>query len=333
MNLQLPTPLRAWILLGVVMLVAVNIPALAVDSHASYHQNPVSLKTPTGVLHGTLEIPTGRPPYPLAIIIAGSGPTDRNGNDKKLSLNTDSYQLLAQALAANGIASLRYDKRGVAASALAAPPEQDMRFDIFVRDAEGWGRKYRHNRDFSSLTYIGHSEGSLIGMIAARKVRAQGFISLEGAGEPIQKVLLTQLREQLPPSLYKKAAAIVRKLANGRRTATIPTSLNVLFRPAIQPFLISWMRYSPTVEIAKLRIPVLIVQGGRDLQVGEIDAKRLKNANPRAQMVLIPKMNHVLKDVGPTLGDNIKAYRDPKLPLAHRLVTVVTKYIHVLHTR
>jgi len=271
--------------------------------------------TATGTLHGTLELPAGRGPFPVALIIAGSGPTDRDGNDKSLGLDTDCYKLLAQYLVRQGVASLRYDKRGAGDDFVLAIPESQLRFQTYVSDAVQWGEKLRHDPRFSTLTVIGHSEGSLIGMLAAAKIPADGFVSIEGAGVRASRLLLTQLKPNLPGSLYHTAQVIVAQLRVGRTVAQIPQSLDVLFRPSVQPYLISWFRYDPAHEIARLRIPVLIVQGERDLQVSTRDARALYRADPAATLTLIPAMNHVMKDVGPSNSDNMAAYAEPSLPI------------------
>ena len=110
------------------MLTALLISALSLAPMPSQQDSipsvPLTLKTPTGDIAGSLVVRPGTAQHPVVLIIAGSGPTDRDGNSPApiapgKTLRTDSYKLLAQALAAEGIASVRYDKRGIGASAKA----------------------------------------------------------------------------------------------------------------------------------------------------------------------------------------------------------------------
>jgi uncharacterized protein len=288
---------------------------------------PVQVTTRSGVLHGTLEIPAGKGPFPVALIIAGSGPTDRNGNARLLGLNTDCYELLAASLAQHGIASLRYDKRGAGQDFILALPERQLRFGTYVTDAVAWATKLRRDPRFSTLTIIGHSEGSLIGMIAARRIRADGCVSIAGAGEPAAKLLSTQLEAKLPPQLDRDAQGIIVHLEAGQTVANVPPPLGVLFRPSVQPYLISWFRYDPTREIARLTLPALIVQGERDLQVEVADARALSSADPAATLVLIPGMNHVMKAVSASEQDNLRSYGDPSLPIDATLAGSIHRFI------
>ncbi len=311
------------------LILAACLAAATTVTVADPHEQPMTLHTATGDIYGTLTLPdTGAGPWPVTLIIAGSGPTDRDGNSPA-GIRTDAYKLLADSLAVRDIASLRYDKRGIGESRAAGPAESQLRFDDYVDDAAAWIKALRADKRFSSVTVIGHSEGSLIGMIAARTAGADAFVSLEGAGSSAANVLHDQLARQLPPELFVKSDLILAGLAKGQTTDTVPAQLMALYRPSVQPYLISWFRYDPAVELAKLTIPVLIVQGGHDAQVGVADATRLAAANPHATMLVLPDMTHVLKDAPVGLAEQRAAYTDPSLPLDQNLVTQITAFVLV----
>jgi len=281
----------------------------------------VSLETPNGTLHGTLERPLSSAPVPVALLIAGSGPTDRDGNSAMLKGANNSLKLLAAALATEGVASLRYDKRGVGGSAGAGSGgEAELRFETYIDDAVLWGRKLRADPRFSSLTLVGHSEGSLIGMVAARKVGADAFVSLAGAGRNVREIILEQVKPQLPPELFKATEDILKQLAAGTTVENVPPALHVLFRASIQPYMISWLRYDPAKELAALSVPVLIAQGTTDIQAKAEDARLLAKANPAAKLLLVEGMNHVLKAVPNDRDKQIASYGDPTLPVVPGLV-------------
>lgn len=298
-------------------------------------EETIKLETPTGNLHGTLLLPGSKKKVPVILLIAGSGPTDRDGNTP-LGAN-NSLKMLAEGLAAQGIASLRYDKHGIGKSGeemmLAAkktgkmPREEDFNFNNFIDDAMLWANKLRGDKRFSAVTIAGHSEGSLIGMVAAKRMQADGFVSIAGAGRPAQQILLEQLRAQLPPDLMKSAADILNQLAAGKTIESVPPALNVVFRPSVQPYMISWLRYDPAKEIAGLKIPVLILQGTTDLQTTEQDAKSLAGANGAAKILFIDGMNHVLKTVPNDRDKQIASYSDPSLPVTTELVDVISRFV------
>lgn len=295
---------------------------------STFMEQATSLETPSGVLHGTLLLPESKLPRPIVLIIAGSGPTDRDGNTAGASGSNNSLKMLAEGLAAHGIASLRYDKRGIGESAKHGTKEADLRFDNFIDDAALWSKQLRGDKRFSSLTIVGHSEGSLLGMAAAQGKNADGFVSIAGAGRPANQMLLEQVRPKLPPDLMKTTEEIMASLVAGKTPDSVPPVLNALFRPSIQPYLISWFRYDPTREIAKLSIPVLIIQGTTDIQVNVQDAKLLAKAKPSARLLMVEGMNHVLKEVPSEMEKQVKSYGDPTLPVVPQIVTEISKFVN-----
>jgi len=289
--------------------------------------SPVKLETATGVIHGTLLVPANKNNIPLVILIAGSGPTDRDGNTGPLKNN--SLKMLARELANNGIATLRYDKRGIAASKDAGKAEKNLRFEDYITDAAAWVTQFRADKRFSKIIIAGHSEGSLIGMIAANNAKADAYISLAGIGQPASKTLKTQFQSQ-SFGISQVVDPIIDSLAMGMTVKKVPPALTAVFRPSVQPYLISWFKYDPAAEIKKLTIPTLIIQGINDIQVSTDDAKTLAAAQPKATLVLIDGMNHIFKPAPADRGQNFATYKDPALPLTPELVPKVTSFIQNL---
>ncbi|ANH79782.1 alpha/beta hydrolase [Niabella ginsenosidivorans] len=291
---------------------------------SSYTESPIVLETATGKIYGTLTLPHSGGAVPVVLFIAGSGPTDRNGNNN-MGLKTNCTLQLAHALAAAKIASVRYDKRGVAESVGAAKSEASLRFDDYIADARAWMDLLRKDSHFSKLVVAGHSEGSLIGMIATPG-HADKFISLAGAGTSADTILKTQL-QKLPQNLYETAVKTIDSLKRGDEVKDVNPNLQQLFRPSIQPYLISWFKYDPQTEIKKLKIPVLIIQGTKDLQITVADAQKLKTAQPKSTLVIIGNMNHVLKNIPGEQAENMQSYSNPELPVNDTLVHTIIDYI------
>ena len=298
-------------------LVLLTTPALATEE-------AVQLKTSTGVLHGTLDLPSGAPPYSVVIIIGGSGPTDRDGNQPKIQ--NDGLKQLGRGLAAKGIAVLRCDKRGIGQSASAMRREDDLRFETFVADAVQWLSLLRRDSRFSRVGIIGHSEGSLIGMAAANPAKIDAFVSIAGSGRPAAALIREQLGRNLPPNLNQQSSRILDELVAGRSVADVPKELADLFRPTVQPYLISWFKYDPPREIGALRMPVLILQGTTDLQVSIEDARRLAAANKDAKLRLIDGMNHVLKRAA-TPAEQQAAYTETSRPIDAQVVEEIADFL------
>ncbi|MDS3862449.1 alpha/beta fold hydrolase [Thermosynechococcaceae cyanobacterium BACA0444] len=287
----------------------------------------VQITTSTGTLYGTQIIPASNVPEPGVLIIAGSGPTDRNGNNPLAGQN-NSLKLLAEGLAGHGIAAIRYDKRGIGESSVAGTKEVDLRFDTYVEDAALWIQQLQADSRFSSVTVIGHSEGSLIGMLATQKTGADAFISIAGSAQTASQVLRDQLRPRLPEALWQQSEQILAALEQGNTVTSVPPELNTLYRSSVQPYLISWFRYTPAQEIRRLTVPVLIVQGTTDIQVSVREAQALKMAKPDAELRIIEGMNHVLKAVPLDPEQQNASYSEPTLPVVPELVDGISQFIH-----
>jgi pimeloyl-ACP methyl ester carboxylesterase len=287
----------------------------------------VQLQTPTGVLYGTLLLPE-KTPAPVALIIAGSGPTDRNGNSPLIPGQNNSLRYLAEGLAQKGIASLRFDKRGIAESMKAATSENELRFTTYVDDAAAWISKLRADQRFTSITVIGHSEGSLIGLMAAPKASADAFVSIAGAGRPAGVVLREQLKAGIPDTaMYGRAVAILAELESGHQVDPIPAEFRVMFRPSVQPYLISWLNLDPAALLGKLEVPALLLQGTTDLQITVVDAQALARGKPKAKLVIIEGMNHILKQAPPERGPNIATYSNSALPVVPQVIDEIAAFI------
>ncbi|MFF2480654.1 alpha/beta hydrolase [Paenibacillus sp. NPDC058071] len=299
------------------------------SGHAVTYET-ISIPVKGGELKAALQRATVKPEgsdqAPVALILAGSGPTNKDGNSMGAGKN-DSLKLLAEGLAAQGIASIRYDKRGIGENMALAGSEEELSFDDFVEDAAAAIELLSSMKEFTSVHVIGHSEGSLIGMIAANTANAQSYVSLAGAGKPIDEVLLAQLKGQLSPKLFEESEAILQSLKNGKSVSTVSPDLNALFRASVQPYLISWLAYNPAQEIKKLHIPALILQGNTDIQVLVEDAKALAEAKSEAKLHIVEGMNHVLKKAPADREQNLATYSDQSLPLHEELIPLLSEFI------
>ncbi|WP_138434558.1 alpha/beta hydrolase family protein [Winogradskyella algicola] len=273
-------------------------------------------------IDGTLLIPNDNQKSALAIIIAGSGPTDRNGNQNFLKNN--SLKKLAENLTNSGIATFRYDKR-VVKQIRQGNVDKDMMFDDFVNDAKDVIDYFNEKETYSKIYVIGHSQGSLVGMLASKE-NVDGFISLAGAGQNIGDVIVDQVTN-MAPKLGEEAQKVVDKLKKGETTTDYPQALVSVFNIDIQPFMMNWMQYNPTEVISELKIPVLIVNGTKDLQVSQNEAKLLKEANEKAQLQIIENMNHVLFEIEGDDLENSKSYNEAFREISTKLVDSIVEFI------
>ena len=313
------------------MLAATLVLAAALAAaNAAPVQSYVEAPGPMGPLKGTMLAPaSGR--APMILVIPGSGPTDRDGNNP-FGLKAASYKLLAEDLAARGIGTVRIDKRGMFASSMAVADANAVTIDDYVTDVGAWIASIRKQTGVPCVWVLGHSEGGLVALAAAQKVPdICGLVLISAPGQPLGEVLRLQLRANPANApVLDQAMAAIDSLEAGKHVDVtgMNPALMPLFAPQIQGFLISVFSYDPARLISTITKPVLILQGERDLQVSVADAERLKQAAPQAKLVLLPNTNHVLKTV--TTDDrraNSATYADPSLPLAPGVVDAVANFV------
>lgn len=291
---------------------------------ATVESTELQLETGTGRLAGTLTRPS--PAKAAAFIVAGSGPTDRDGNGP--FGRNDALKLLAEALAARGIASLRADKRGIGASAGALASEAELRIDDLAADVAAWLDRLAEALPETPRLLIGHSEGALVATLAAQKHPVRALVLIAGLGRPAVETIRTQLRAAaLDPALLNEAEVILEALDAGQAVQEVPAALQALFRPSVQPYLRSWFRLDPQAELAAVAVPSLVIQGDRDLQVPLSEAELLASPRDGAELIIVEDMNHVLKAVPPDRDANLASYADPTRPLAPGLVEAIDRFV------
>ena len=285
------------------------------------------LKTKTGDLEGTLLTPQNKNNVPLVLIIAGSGPTDRDGNNEAMKNN--SLKFLAEELQKNNIASFRFDKRGVGQSSDVNKDEAEMRPETYVQDIREWILLLSADKRFSKLIVAGHSEGSLFGILAAQNnSKVHAYISISGAGRSIDEILKEQFSEVVP-DVRKNIYDMLDQLKRGDTIKNVPPIFYSIFRPSLQPYMTAWMKYNPQTEIKKLTVPILITTGTTDIQVKVLDAELLAKAAPKSKLFIITNMNHVLKQCD-TLDKKMQMeiYDNAELPLHKDFSTNIVNFIN-----
>lgn len=285
------------------------------------HSEEVSLPLSDGTLHGVLERPADHAAGLAVLILPGSGAPDRDGNQS--GMTNDCLKLLAAGLRDHGITTLRIDKRAITTS----DAEAAIRLETYVADTLAWLDFLRRQPGVRRIALIGHSEGALIGTLAAQRFPVTALVLIAGPGRPVGEVLRDQLAPHLTPEWKTRIFAMIATLEAGGTVADVPPELQLLFRPSLQPYLRSLFAYDPAAELGKVTVPVEIIQGRRDLQVTVGDAERLAAKQPKARLQLIDGMNHIFKSVPDDRGANLASYNDLSLPLAPGLIPVLADFL------
>lgn len=295
--------------------------------YAHAQDQPFRLIVSGGILEGSLRQATEFDST-LIILVAGSGPTDRNGNQPQGGAAT--LRMLADSLEKHGVSTFRYDKRNIGKSAFSDLQEENLRFDTIVQDLVRWVDHWQQDGRFSTIILAGHSEGALVATLcASRRPAVNGMISLAGAGRPADQLIMKQLERQ--PEFVRVAADSLFRLVREEQPVEPPPFLMALFRPSVQPYMRSWIVFDPAEEIGRLDIPVMIVQGEQDLQIFPEDADRLEEAARKSSRLTISDMNHVLKLVG-DMPDNIASYTDADRPLHPDLIFGLMNWLSQFNT-
>jgi len=289
----------------------------------NYTETILNIPAAKDSIYGTLMQPKGIENPPLVVFIAGSGATDRDGN--QATLKNNSILFLARGLCEKGIATYRYDKSVLSMYKNGTFKEENFTFSNLIADAASVGLYFKNQYNFSKIYVAGHSQGSLVGMLVAPKF-ADGYISLAGAGQSIDLILKEQLHKQAP-MLDESVAATIDKLKKGEKDPNFNPMLVSLFRHSVQPFLIDWIQYNPQEEIKKLHMPTLIINGTKDIQVSESEANLLHKAKVGSQLVLIENMNHLFKEIKGDLLENQASYTNPDLPVMQELIDELVHFI------
>jgi hypothetical protein len=279
-------------------------------------------KIRVGAIDAVLTIPPDVERPPVALLIAGSGSTDHDGNGPQV--NPATLKKLSEQLVARKIATLRYDKRGAGGWKPEFGPPEDFRFKDYVDDATALINYLRSGGKFSKVILIGHSEGGLVAILTARRVPVDRLVLLATAARRQGDLVKAQLAKTLAPEVFKPIAAAIDAIMAGQIVDPPPRGLSI--PPPMQPGIASAFTEDPIDPLKLIEAPTLIVGGGRDRQVARLDFVALSAASPLAKTLWLPDMNHVLVDVTDE-ADDLKAYNQPERALDATLIDTVAAFI------
>ncbi|MDE2330667.1 MAG: alpha/beta fold hydrolase [Bradyrhizobium sp.] len=291
---------------------------LAMAASASAQESKIQV----GPIDAVLTVPSEVDHPPVALLIAGSGTTDHDGNGPQVKPAT--LKKLSEQLVARKIATLRYDKRGVGGWKPAFGRPEDFRFKDFVDDAVSLVNYLRGSRKFSKVALVGHSEGGLVAILTARRVPIDRLVLLVTAARKQGELVKSQLERTVPPEIYAPIAKAIDAIMAGQIVDPPPPGLSIA--PSMQPGIASAFTEDPIDPLKQITQPTLIIGGGRDRQVARVDYAALSAASPVAKALWLPDMNHVLVDVSDE-ADDIKAYSDSERPLDPTMIDTVADFI------
>jgi pimeloyl-ACP methyl ester carboxylesterase len=309
---------------NLIILLLFCLPFVSISQEKSKIETEVIIPTNSVTIKGTLLTLGTDTKQPLVIIIPGSGPTDRNGNNAMMKNN--SLKLLAENLSNNNISTFRYDKSVLSYSSENIENLDSLTFDTFINEAKTVIEFFKKSNNYSKIIIAGHSQGSLVGLLASQN-KADGFISLAGAGRSIDNILIEQISKQAP-FLKEETERVLVELKKGNIVEDYNELLKSLFNKKTQPFLISWIHYNPKEEIKKLTIPVLIINGTNDIQVGVNEAELLHKNCQSSQLYIIENMNHLFKEIKGDINENMLSYNNPNLPVMEELINIITTFVN-----
>ena len=267
-------------------------------------------------LPGTLSYASEK--SPLIIWVHGSGGVDRNGNQPQY------IKQFRDEINKNNIAFFSYDKRTANPKNAQFLQEDGVLVVDFVSDVKEIVNHFKDDKRFTEIILVGHSQGSLIAMMALNNVDT--YISIAGAGETIDKTLIRQITAQ-NPEFGKLTATYLKELKETGEIKEVDSNLMSLFAPQNQPFLTSWVELNPLEEIKNVKVPTLIINGDKDFQVQVSDAENLKKAKPNADLFIIKNMNHVLKNIEKE-EDNLASYYSADFLISKELIKTIVEFIH-----
>ncbi|HEX2560731.1 alpha/beta hydrolase [Phenylobacterium sp.] len=316
--------MRAWLLIAALLTAPLAVQAKGLEKS-------VAATGAGGTLHGAMLTPSDVARPPVVLIVPGSGPTDKDGNNP-LGATAASYRRLAEAMVDQGVASVRIDKRGMFDSAGAAADPNKVTIADYARDVQAWAQALKPVTGARCIWLLGHSEGALVAAAAAaeRSDDVCGLVLVAAPGRPLGQVLRDQLKANpANAALMADALAVIEKLERRQPVdvSRLDPALQRLFSPVVQPFLMDLIAYDPPELLKKYKGPVLVVQGTTDLQITMADAERLAAARPGVKLVKVKGMNHVLKEAPADRAGNLATYRDPLKPVAHGAVDAIVDFV------